>query len=204
MDEDEQFNVSAPWSWNARHFVERGCPRTGGAEFLLYSDTRVAGDLEVTCHPYVITNCLGIPQSGRLAPVLALYLDDHFPKFDVQPMDKTDTDGWLNLTLDDEIACLFSLVAGMRLRSGGRVRNFKEGLPEERPSSTATTPLTGQRLSDPSIPRPSKSAWNPWTAGWIDTSRWGAAMPSRSSALLASIETLCGWQTPTQSLPGSF
>ncbi|MFF1400192.1 hypothetical protein ACFVZD_41280 [Streptomyces sp. NPDC058287] len=133
MDESDQFNVSAPWSWNARHFVERGCPRRGGAEFLLYSDTHATGDLAVTCHPYVLTNSFGFPQSGRLGPVLALYLDDHFPVFDVQPMNKTDTDGWLNLTLDDEIACLISLAAGMRLRSGGRVRRFTDEAPRGAP-----------------------------------------------------------------------
>jgi hypothetical protein len=127
MDDQREFNVSAPWSWNARHFVDRGCPRNGGAEFLLYSDSDVTGGLEVECQPYVLTNCLGLPQGKRLAPVIALHLEDHFPDFDVQPMDKTDTAGWLNLTLDDEIACLISLVAGARMRSGGRVRRFKEG-----------------------------------------------------------------------------
>ncbi|MGW4994947.1 hypothetical protein ACWEQ3_46480 [Streptomyces mirabilis] len=125
MDDQVQFNVSAPWSWNARHFVDRGCPRTGGTEFLLYSDSHVTGGLEITCHPYVLTNCLGFPQSGRLGPVLALYFDDHSPDLDVQPMDKTDTDGWLNLTPDDEIACIISLVTEVRLRSGGPVRSFK-------------------------------------------------------------------------------
>ncbi|WP_055717093.1 hypothetical protein [Streptomyces torulosus] len=134
MDEQTVFDVSAPWSWNARHFVERGCERMGGAEFLLYSDTRVAGDRELACHPYVLTNSFGFPEKGRLAPVLALYLDDHFPPLDVQPMDKTDVTAWLNLTLEDEIACVLSLVAGIRLRSGGQVRRFTDtasrGTPE--------------------------------------------------------------------------
>ncbi|MEU9031902.1 hypothetical protein AB0D46_31175 [Streptomyces sp. NPDC048383] len=125
MDEEAKFDVSAPWSWSARYVADRGCPRTGGVEFLLYSDAHVTGDSEVTCYPYAVTNCLGFPETGRLAPVLALHLDDHFPDFDVQPMNKTDTTGWLNLTLDDEIACLISLVAGIRLRTGGRVRTFR-------------------------------------------------------------------------------
>ncbi|MFG2946240.1 hypothetical protein [Streptomyces adustus] len=124
MSEPEEFNVSAPWSWNARHFVDRGCPRIGGSEYLLYSDSGATGGLETACPPYVLTNCLGQPENGRLAPVVAVYLDDHSPVFDVQPMDKTDTEGWLNLSLDDEIACLISLVAGVRLRSGGPVRRF--------------------------------------------------------------------------------
>jgi hypothetical protein len=119
-----EFNVSAPWSWNARHFVDRGCARTGGAEFLLYSDSDITGGLDIACHPYVLTNCLGFPGKQRLAPVISMYLDDHFPEFGVQPMDKTDFAGWLNLTLDDEIACLVSLVAGVRVRSGGLVRRF--------------------------------------------------------------------------------
>jgi hypothetical protein len=134
MDEQTEFNVSAPWSWNARHFVEQGCARTGGAEFLLYSDTRVTGGSELTCHPYVLTNSFGFPEKGRLAPVLALYLDDHFPDLGVQPMEETDVAGWLNLTLEDEVACVLSLVAGVRLRSGGRVRRFTDaasrGVPE--------------------------------------------------------------------------
>ncbi|MDV7222638.1 hypothetical protein [Streptomyces prunicolor] len=134
MDEQTEFNVSAPWSWNARYFVEHGCARTGGVEFLLYSDTGVTGDSELACHPYLLTNSFGFPEKGRLAPVLALYLDDHFPDLSVQPMDKTDVDGWLNLTLDDEVACMLSLVAGVRLRSGGRVRRFthaaSRGVPE--------------------------------------------------------------------------
>ncbi|MFJ6688294.1 hypothetical protein [Streptomyces sp. NPDC091294] len=124
MSDPEEFNVSAPWSWNARHFVDRGCPRTGGSEFLLYSDSGATGGLEAACPPYVLTNCIGQPENGRLAPVIAVYLDDHSPDFDVQPMDKTDTEGWLNLSLDDEIACLISVVAGVRLRSGGAVRRF--------------------------------------------------------------------------------
>lgn len=135
MDDQVGFNVSAPWSWNARHFADQGCPRTGGAEFLLCSDTQVTGGLEIACSPYVLFNCLGFPEQGRMAPVIALYLDDHFPVFDVQPMEKTDTAGWLNLTLDDEVACLISLVAGMRLRAGGRVRKSgtegdRRGVPE--------------------------------------------------------------------------
>lgn len=32
----------------------------------------------------------------------------------------------VNLTLDDEIACVLSLVAGVRLRSGGLVRRFEK------------------------------------------------------------------------------
>ncbi|MEU1457739.1 hypothetical protein [Streptomyces avermitilis] len=124
MSDPEKFNVSAPWSWNARHFVDRGCPRTGGFEFLLYSDSGATGGLEASCPPYVLTNCLGQPAHDRLAPVIAVYLDDHSPDFDVQPMEKTDTEGWLNLSLDDEIACLISVVAGVRLRAGGPVRRF--------------------------------------------------------------------------------
>jgi hypothetical protein len=118
------FDVSAPWSWNSRHFMSRGVPRTGGVEFLLYSDSDVSGGLTITCPPYILTNCMGLPGGLHLAPVISLYMDDHHPEFDVQPMDKTDTTGWLNLTLDDEIACLISLVAGVRMRSGGRVRRF--------------------------------------------------------------------------------
>lgn len=133
MNESDKFNVSAPWSWNARHFVDRGCARKGASEFLLYSDTRVTGDAVVTSYPYVLTNCLGLPSTGHVGPVLSLYLDDHFPEFDVQPMDKTDTEGWLNLTLDDEIACLLSLVAGARLRSGGQVRKFTDESPRGTP-----------------------------------------------------------------------
>ncbi|MFJ1782262.1 hypothetical protein ACIOKA_36765 [Streptomyces anulatus] len=167
MDENEQFNVSAPWSWNARHFVERGCPQTGGAEFLLYSDTRVTGDLEVTCHPYVVTNCFGLPQSGRLAPVLALYLDDHFPVFKVQPMDKTDTDGWLNLTLDDEIACIISLVAGMRLRSAGRVRSFKEGAPRGTPEFYGHHVPAWTATERPIYPTPQQVSMESLD-GWMD------------------------------------
>ncbi|MEU8717904.1 hypothetical protein [Streptomyces sp. NPDC048663] len=128
MSNPEMFNVSAPWSWNARHFVDRGCPRVGGVEFLLYSDSRATGGLEAACPPYVLTNCLGQPENGRLAPVIAVYLDDHCPEFDLLPMDKTDTKGWLNLSLDDEIACLISVIAGVRLRAGGRVRRFTADL----------------------------------------------------------------------------
>ncbi|MFC8658213.1 hypothetical protein ACFUCT_23880 [Streptomyces parvus] len=124
-DQEEGFNVSAPWSWNARRFMERGVARRKGAEFLLYSDSHFTGGLSIAVDPYVLTNCLGLPVAGHMGPALSLYLDDHFPDFDVQPMDKTDTEGWLNLTLDDEIACLLSLVAGVRLRSGGMVRRFE-------------------------------------------------------------------------------
>lgn len=134
MDEQIKFDVSAPWSWMARHFVERGCARTGGSEFLLYSDSRVTGDSELTCHPFVLTNSFGLPEKGHLAPVLALYLEDHFPDLGAQPMNETDVAGWLNLTLDDEVACVLSLAAGVRLRSGGRVRRFTDdasrGIPE--------------------------------------------------------------------------
>jgi hypothetical protein len=88
--------------------------------------------------PFTLTNCLGLPGGRRMAPVISLYMDDHHSEFDLQPMIKTSTAGWLNLTLDDEIACLVSLVAGVRMRSDGRVRRlaveetgaFARGVPE--------------------------------------------------------------------------
>lgn len=139
----------------------------GGAEFLLYSDTRMTGDLEVTCHPYALTNCFGFPQGGRLGPVLALYLDDHFPDFDVQPMDKTDTDGWLNLTLDDEVACIVSLVAGMRLRSGGRVRSFKKEVPRGAPEFYGHHVPDWTPAERPVYPTPKQISMDS-LVGWMD------------------------------------
>lgn len=165
--EEVQFNVSAPWSWNARHFTERGVARRGGAEFLFYSDSHVTGGPSIAVDPYVLTNCVGLPDAGHMGPALALYLDDHFPRFDVQPMKKTDTAGWLNLTLDDEIACVLSLVAGVRLRSGGQVRRFEGDDPRGTPEFHSHRPPDWTPTQPPVLPTP-RQVDMACLDGWLD------------------------------------
>ncbi|MGC5543715.1 hypothetical protein ACPYPE_23880 [Streptomyces griseus] len=166
-DEEEGFNVSAPWSWNARRFLEQGLARREGAEFLLYSDSHFTGGPSIAAAPYVLTNCLGLPDTGHMGPALALYLDDHFPEFAAQPMDKTDTEGWLNLTLDDEIACVLSLVAGVRLRSGGLVRRFDREDPRGTPQFYAHAAPDWVTTQRPVFPTKSRIDMTQLD-GWLD------------------------------------
>ncbi|MFF3752976.1 hypothetical protein ACFYYH_21330 [Streptomyces sp. NPDC002018] len=122
----EEINVSAPWSWLNWEQMNQGRPSGRAAEYLIYSDAWVIRK-EISAGPLHLTLGTAFPDQGNIAPVVTLRIDDHLPEFDVQPMSKTDTAGWLNLTIDDELACLLSLITGARMRAGGMSREFREG-----------------------------------------------------------------------------
>ncbi|MFC7905433.1 hypothetical protein ACWDRX_15900 [Streptomyces nigra] len=125
-ESDEKVNVSAPWSWLNWEQMNHGRHSTQAAEYLIYSDAWLRRN-EISAGPMHLTFGTAIPDDGHIAPVVTLRIDDHLPEFDIQPMEKTDVSGWLNLTIDDEVACLLSLITGVRMRAGGMSREFKEG-----------------------------------------------------------------------------
>ncbi|MCQ4196311.1 hypothetical protein [Streptomyces parvulus] len=132
-DSEEKINVSAPWSWLNWEQFNQGRRSVQAAEYLIYTDAWV-NRTEISTGPIHLTLGTAFPDQGHIAPAVTLRIDDHLPEFDVQPMEKTDTAGWLNLTIDDELACLMSLITGSRMRAGGMSREFKEG---EDPRGTA-------------------------------------------------------------------
>ncbi|MFG3149354.1 hypothetical protein [Streptomyces sp. NPDC048243] len=132
-DKTETINVSAPWSWLNWEQFNQGKHSTQAAEYLIYTDAWMTQE-EISTGPIHFNFGTAVADQGHIAPAVTLRIDDHLPELDVQPMEKTDTAGWLNLTVDDELACLLSLITGARMRTGGMSREFKEN---EDPRGTA-------------------------------------------------------------------
>lgn len=92
--------------------------------------------------------------SGSLMPCLSLRIDSHLPRGDSGTLFPIDIDGVANLEIDDEVACLLSLITGARMRSGGIVRVFEPdgdplGVPNyfaHRPPDWSSPRFPGKRL----------------------------------------------------------
>lgn len=116
------------WNWQAQ--LENGLPRSA-VEIVLFSDACFKGT-EVEHGPYSVMNAEPFPlieshhsMHGRLILRCEYYLD---PNKDptIRPRD-TDTSRYHGGTLQDEIAALYSLCLGVRLKAGGVVRQFSHG-----------------------------------------------------------------------------
>ncbi|MET8847610.1 hypothetical protein [Amycolatopsis sp. NPDC004625] len=101
----------------------------GSTEYLLYSDSYFTGGPQFASPPFTFVNCIADTRDGNVGPGIALQHEHYMPDQEVLHAKKTVTSSWLNLTPDDEIACLISLVTGTRVRSGGPVRKFAVGGP---------------------------------------------------------------------------
>jgi len=97
-------------------------------EYACYSDAPLSG-LEVVVGPYRLLNTLATavaprPGSSRLA--LVLRAEQHLQETGPPESfwERTDTTTYHGGQLDDELAALISLALGIRLRSGGIIREF--------------------------------------------------------------------------------
>jgi hypothetical protein len=122
------FGPYSHWNWQAQ--LEKGLPNSA-VEIELFSDACFRST-EVEHGPYLVMNAEPFPpiepcqsMHGRLILRCEHYLD---PNQDptIRPRN-TDTSRYHGGTLRDEIAALYSLCMGVRLKAGGVVREFSHG-----------------------------------------------------------------------------
>lgn len=104
-----------------------------GWEALLYTDASLHGlDVMRDLGPFqLLLSYADLMHPGTVAsPRLVLRARYSLPPPDYgtpMPVLSANAFWWLNLELDEQLACLLSLTLGIRMRSGGRVRRFYRG-----------------------------------------------------------------------------
>jgi hypothetical protein len=111
-------------NWRA---MQSGTPSLQAWEFPLYSDAHVAGEITEGCGPYNFFNAVAMNYTpGRAVPILYARVSSH-----IEPnspnMKQTDDSRYHGGSLSDELAALWSLILGIRLRAGGMSRWFRAG-----------------------------------------------------------------------------
>jgi hypothetical protein len=124
-----------PDVWRNWKAYEQGLTSRGGYEAALYSDAHIVGGPDVgDLDPYQLFNALGRPPyagPGTLGVGIVARVHWHLPDEpspDPNGPDrptKSSADHWIGTPLDDQLACLLSLIMGARIRSGGQIRNFE-------------------------------------------------------------------------------
>ena len=158
----------APDGWQLWHHP---APESWGWEFLLYSDSAIRGtpyySSEETLGPWLFFPTGADPDGPRVTAQLAVRsLHAHpLPGWQVDPRVlgpsdpgyKGTADWYTGQSGDDEVASLLSVALGVRLRSGGMIRQFRvgpgedpAGLPtfhDHRPPVLAHTPIDRMQVS---------------------------------------------------------
>jgi hypothetical protein len=115
-----------------------GHPTRGSVEYACYSDAPLTG-LEVVVGPYRLLNTLAkaaAPRPGTSRLALVIRAEQRLQETDLPESfwERTDTTTYHGGQLDDELAALISLALGIRLKSGGIIREFRaDGDPLGRP-----------------------------------------------------------------------
>ena len=96
-------------------------------EYPLYSDAHITGDFTDGLGPYSFLNTVPLPDGPGVvnAPIAlraAIHLSEYRPD-----MSKTDESLYHGGTLVDELAALTSVALGVRIRAGGKSRQFEPG-----------------------------------------------------------------------------
>jgi hypothetical protein len=141
-----------PQAWRLWRAAIAGVPSTEGGEFLFYTDAHPIGETADGLGPFQMFPTMADLMKTALAPRIALRV--HWRDAGEAPERskttiKREGSRWIALNADDEIASLLSLILGVRVRSGGRVRTFSDDEPAGRPS------YAGHAM--PALPVP---AWN--------------------------------------------
>lgn len=134
-NKNKKFKDFGPYSyWNWQSQLDGELP-ISAVEIELYSDAFFKGTV-VEHGPYLVVNADPIPlgenrqfMRGRLIFRCEYYLDpnqDPTVHPSTYPL-KTDVSRYHGGTLRDEMASLYSLALGVRLKAGGVVREFEEG-----------------------------------------------------------------------------
>lgn len=137
---EKQPLIGTPAYDNWRAFV-RGEPLLATAEFFLYSDAWLTGEVIAGLEPYYFFNMLPIGRPpGEVGPTITLRMDVHVD-FETPEMEKTDQSRYHGGWMADELAALASLKCGVRLRAGEQSRRFEiDGDPQGRPMALRSRP----------------------------------------------------------------
>jgi hypothetical protein len=118
--------VPGPDGWTNWRAQRAGVPGAGAVEFAGYTDAQLLED-QVDLGPCRLLNTIGFAarRAGQVPLSLVLRVEWHAaadPR--ERSREETDTATWHGGGLDDELAALVSLALGIRLQSGGRIREF--------------------------------------------------------------------------------
>jgi|ERR1035437_1644919 hypothetical protein len=164
--------------------VIAGDEPTHSMEFPLFTDAEIHDHVDGWFGPYSIFNTVSSGTDYNWAPALVLRVDYVFKDY-VRIKPNTDITRFHGGGLNDEIAALVSLLLGIRVKSGGKTRDFLRGF-DPRGTPTALEAHT----DPPEIKRPYKRAILPSATGehsLLDSALLGQfpkLLPEQSIALV--------------------
>jgi hypothetical protein len=121
-------NNHGPISYENWKAEEKGEEVQYCVEFPLFTDAYVTGEITHEYGPYQVLNTTPQFKPQLIAPALILRIEEHLKNDPTRKtMIKTDTTFYHGGWLADEIAALFSLNLGIRLKAGGATRRFEPG-----------------------------------------------------------------------------
>lgn len=130
-----------------------------GAEYPLYSDVGVVGEISDGLGPYKILNALPSSQGSEadISIVLRAFIHDAPHQYTRTPL-KTDNSRFHGGNFEEEIASLISLSLGIRLKAGEANRYFysNDPLGRYRAHKFNSTPSLSIDLKSPMIPMPER------------------------------------------------
>lgn len=141
MEKTINNNIKGPSSYENWKLYLENVPAKEISEYPLFSDARVTGENTEDYKPYYFFNPVP-PENkpGLVQAVLYLRIETCL-EFEMPDMSKTDSERYHGGTPIDEIAALSSLALGIRLKAGGRTRDFNiKGDPHGRPVEWAAKP----------------------------------------------------------------
>jgi len=146
-------------NWKA---AEKRTPIQWSAEYPIYTDSWITGEINNGLGPYQFLNAIAIRETheSHLYPAVLLRMDWHLPRDSLKPdPTKISFDKYHGGHVEDEMAALLGLQLGMRARAGGVSRQFEpDGDPKGRP-------LTGTSKTIPQIAFPRlQGKILPWAA----------------------------------------
>lgn len=133
----------------------------GGAEYPMYSDATVVGELADKLGPYALLNVLPLSRANSAAITIFLRVFFYEPHTTIsnhnRPL-KTIDDGYHGAWFSEELAALTSLALGIRLKCGDAIRRFDDRDPYGRFVSpwTQHVPTLTSRHNQAIIPAPAQ------------------------------------------------
>ncbi|QKE61882.1 hypothetical protein HNE05_00360 [Aquipseudomonas campi] len=137
----------------------------GGAEYPMYSDAWVVGELDDELGPYALLNAVPFNRENRAAIAIILRVFFYEPHTIISnhnlPL-KTVDDGYHGAWFSEELAALTSLALGIRLKCGDEIRRFDDRDPYGRFVSpwTKHAPTLAYRHNQAIIPAPPQVSLN--------------------------------------------
>jgi len=122
--------MKGPTAYENRRAFDEGSDLNFVIEFSLYSDTEFRSEVSSGLEPFALLNTVPAGSRRQGEPIPAVVLRAHYHlAHDSKDTDwsRTADDSWHAAGLDEEIAGLVSLALGVRLRTGGQTREFRQG-----------------------------------------------------------------------------